>query len=193
LIAFRCLTSREEYRLKKRMTMFQQRSATCDRARAWTSRRSDGELSEFECALLDAHLARCPACATFADDLGSITDALRAAPLEKLSRPVGIAVRRRRSYRLPTTAAASAAAVVVTLAGAFAMLGSSGPKHPSLAQGTGNEDIRVLSMIKRHQATSIFQANAFKVVHPVGSPTRPGGGPVARNASATRGDSATGK
>ena len=173
--------------------MFQQRSATCDRARAWTSRRSDGELSEFECALLDAHLARCAACATFAEDVGSITNALRASPLEQLSRPVDIAVRRRRSYRLPTAAAASAAAVVVTLAGAFAMLGSSGPKHLSPVQGTGNEDIRVLSMIKRNQATKVFAVNNVKVVHPVGTPTRPGGGPVVRNASAPRGDSATGK
>ncbi len=173
--------------------MFQQRSATCDRARAWTSRRSDGELSEFECALLDAHLERCPACATFAEDVGSITSALREAPLVQLSQPIDVAVRRRRSYRLPTTAAASAAAVVVTLAGAFAMLGSSGPHHLPLAQGTGNEDIRVLSMIKRNQATQVFAANTVKVVHPVGSPTRPGGGPVVRNASAPRGDSATGK
>ena len=173
--------------------MFQQRSATCDRARAWTSRRSDGELSEFECALLDAHLARCPACATFAEDVGSITDALRSEPLEQLSRPVDIAVRRRRSYRLPTTAAASAAAVVVTLAGAFAMLGSSGPHQSPLSQGTGIEDIRLLKMVQRKQATRIFTANTVKVAHPVGSPTRPGGGPVARNASAPRGDSATGK
>jgi anti-sigma factor RsiW len=193
LIGFRCLTSSEEYRLKKRMTMFQQRSATCDRARAWTSRRSDGELSEFECALLDAHLERCPACATFAEDVGSITSALREAPLVQLSRPIDIAVRRRRSYRLPMTAAASAAAVVVTLAGAFAMLGSSGPHNPPLAQGTGNEDLRLASMIKRNQATQVFPVNTIKVVHPVGSPTRPGGGPVVRNASAPRGDSATGK
>ena len=100
------------------------------------------------------------------------------APLVQLSRPIDIAVRRRRSYRLPTTAAASAAAVIVTLAGAFAMLGSSGPQHPPLAQGTGNEDIRLASMIKRNQATKVFPVNTIKVVHPVGSPTRPGGGPV---------------
>jgi anti-sigma factor RsiW len=193
LIGFRRLTSGVEYRLKKRMTMFQQRSATCDRARAWTSRRSDGELSEFECALLDAHLARCPACATFAEDVGSITTALRTAPLMKLSRPLHIAARRRRSYRLPTTAAASAAAVIVTLAGAFAMLGSSGPHTSPLARGTGNEDLLLQSMIKRNQATQVFAANTIKVVHPVGTPTRPGGGPVVRNNPAPRGDSATGK
>lgn len=173
--------------------MYQARSATCDRARAWTSLRSDGELSEFECALLDAHLARCVACATFADDVGSITNALRAEPLEQLSRPVDIAARRRRSYRLPTTAAASAAAVVVTLAGAFAMLGTSGPKHPSLVQDTGIDDLRVMSMIKRNEATKVFAVNNLKVVHPVGSPTRPGGGPVVRNGSAPNGDSAAGK
>lgn len=176
------------------MTTFQQRSATCDRARAWISLRSDGELSEFECALLDAHLGRCAACAAFSADVGSITAALRTEPLERLSRPVDIAVRRRRSYRLPTTAAASAAAVVVTVAGAFAMLGSSGPKHPSLAQGTGSEDLtRVLAMVKRNQAMNVFPASKVKIVHPVGSPTRPGGGPVGRNTSVPRGDSAAGK
>src|SRR3954468_10614087 len=176
------------------MTTFQQRSATCDRARAWISLRSDGELSDFECALLDAHLGRCASCSAFAVDVGSITEALRLEPLELLSRPVDIAVRRRRSYRLPTTAAASAAAVVVTLIGAFAMLGSSGPSHSSLAQGTGNEDLsRVLAMVKRNSATGVFPANQVKIVHPVGSPTRPGGGPVVRNTSAPRGDSAAGK
>src|SRR5512143_1119712 len=139
------------------MTMFQQRSATCDRAREWISLRSDGELSEFECALLDAHLGRCASCSTFALDIGSITELLRAEPLERLSRPVGIAVPRRRTLHFPARAAASAAAVVVTLAGAFAMLGSSGPKHPSLAtQGTGNEDIRLQKLMQRDQATSVF-------------------------------------
>ena len=37
-------------------------------------------------------------------------------------------------------------------------------------------------MIKRDEATQVFAANTIKVVHPVGSPTRPGGGPVVRNA-----------
>jgi predicted anti-sigma-YlaC factor YlaD len=176
------------------MTMFQARSATCDRAREWISLRSDGELSEFECALLEAHLGRCASCSTFARDVGSITELLRAEPLEQLSRPIDIAVPRRRTMHFPVRAAASAAAVVVTLAGAFAMLGSSGPHHPSLSQnGTAQEELRVLRLIQRNQATSIFQANDVKVVHPVGSPTRPGGGPVARNTSAPRGDSAAGK
>jgi len=61
-------------------------SAICERARSWISLREDDELSEFECALLDAHLARCAACAEFAADVSSTTLTLRAQPLETLSR-----------------------------------------------------------------------------------------------------------
>jgi hypothetical protein len=130
----------------------------------------------------------------FAEDVGSITSALRAEPLEHLSRPIDIAARRRRAFHFPARAAASVAAVIVTIAGAAAMLGSSGPSHSTLSQGTGNEDlVRVLAMVKRTQATNVFPANKVKVVHPVGTPTRPGGGPVARNTPAPNGDSAAGK
>jgi predicted anti-sigma-YlaC factor YlaD len=38
----------------------------CARARFWVSLRIDGELSQLEGALLDAHLVRCPDCREFA-------------------------------------------------------------------------------------------------------------------------------
>ena len=38
----------------------------CARTRFWVSLRIDGELSQLECALLDAHLSRCPECREFA-------------------------------------------------------------------------------------------------------------------------------
>jgi anti-sigma factor RsiW len=65
----------------------------CARARFWASLRIDGELSELEGALLDAHLARCAHCRALAVDIAETTDALRAAPLER-GVPVVLALRR---------------------------------------------------------------------------------------------------
>src|SRR5689334_11153931 len=55
----------------------------CARARFWVSLRVDGELSELEGALLDAHLGRCPDCAEFAAGTAVSTDWLRSAELER--------------------------------------------------------------------------------------------------------------
>src|SRR6266851_5622975 len=53
----------------------------CARARSWASLRIDGELSELEGALLDAHVARCAECAAFTAGIDASTAALRAVPL----------------------------------------------------------------------------------------------------------------
>ncbi len=89
-------------------------SATCERARRWVSLRLDGELSELERRLLDAHLERCAACSGFAVQVTSLTGELRSCAVEPLSRP--IAVRRPvgfhvRGLRVLSTAAASIAVV----------------------------------------------------------------------------------
>ena len=55
----------------------------CDRAREYASLRLDGELSDFESALLDSHIERCPSCRAFAEDLVGVTERLRTAPLER--------------------------------------------------------------------------------------------------------------
>ena len=57
----------------------------CERAREGASLRLDGELSEFEQALLGAHLARCEPCRSFAAELDAVTTRLRHAPLERSS------------------------------------------------------------------------------------------------------------
>jgi hypothetical protein len=53
----------------------------CSRARFWASLRVDGELSELERALLDAHLGRCVNCRAYAEGVVGATAALRNAPL----------------------------------------------------------------------------------------------------------------
>jgi anti-sigma factor RsiW len=54
----------------------------CARARFWASLRIDGELSELEGALLDAHLARCAECRAITGGFVGATRRLRAQPLE---------------------------------------------------------------------------------------------------------------
>jgi hypothetical protein len=155
-------------------------SAICERARSWISLRVDDELSEFECALLDAHLARCEDCADFAEDVGSMTFSLRTEPLELLSRPIVVPSRRRRHVALSTRAASAAAAVLVTVGGAFAVLGHSGPQplasHSSRLNT--NQEMRLLRLSQRQKLTSVFQQSEIPVLHPKGAPSRPAGGPV---------------
>jgi predicted anti-sigma-YlaC factor YlaD len=86
----------------------------CERARECASLRLDGELSEFEQALLTAHLARCEPCRSFASELDAITTGLRNAPLEPLEQPVALPARRRISRR-PAEIAAAAALLVTAL------------------------------------------------------------------------------
>jgi anti-sigma factor RsiW len=85
----------------------------CERARFWASLRIDGELSELEGALLDAHLARCAGCHRIAAGFRASTTALRAAPLERVA-PVAVDLPRspRRVLALIAVAAVLVLAVI---------------------------------------------------------------------------------
>src|SRR2546430_413831 len=84
--------------------MVRARSQECERVRASVSAALDGELSEFESLLVRAHLGRCDTCREFEASAQLSTTALRAAPLEPLSRPLALPSRRRRGLglRVPT-------------------------------------------------------------------------------------------
>jgi hypothetical protein len=71
----------------------------CERARAWTSLRPDGELSRHETALLEAHLQRCLGCRAFADQIDVLTSALRSAVRVDPPRAIAVPARRIRSGR----------------------------------------------------------------------------------------------
>ena len=89
------------------------------------SLRLDSELSELEEALMAAHLARCAACRSFADDLEKITYRLRTTPLVEPS--VQFQLPRRRA-RMGVAQAGTAAAATITAAialGGYAGFGSS--------------------------------------------------------------------
>jgi predicted anti-sigma-YlaC factor YlaD len=93
----------------------------CDRAREYASLRLDGELSDFESALLDSHIERCPSCRAFADDLVGVTDRLRTAPLEQHS--IAMEFPRRRYAALRGIQVSAAAAAVVSVVGIGTLLG----------------------------------------------------------------------
>lgn len=64
------------------------RSVTCDRVRSQISLRLDGELSQLESRMVDAHVLRCAECRAFETGAVLVTEHLRAAPLEPLAQPV---------------------------------------------------------------------------------------------------------
>lgn len=96
------------------------RSGHCERARQWASLHLDGELSELEHALLDAHLERCASCSEFAAGIRGLGAVMRAAPSEAPSRPVQ--VHRLHASRSLRILQASAAAAVFATAGLGAMV-----------------------------------------------------------------------
>jgi anti-sigma factor RsiW len=133
----------------------------CERARECASLRLDGELSEFEQALLGAHLARCEPCRSFAAELDAFTTRLRNAPLETLEQPVALPARRRISRR-PVEIAAAAALMLTALGitGALSAIESSGPSLTFASPGVSNpnesrefSDIR-RAMLQRQVVTS---------------------------------------
>ncbi len=95
--------------------MFRLRPHMCERAREWASLRLDGELSDFERVLLDAHLRRCPGCAAYVLEIGAITEAIRGAELEPLPMPIVLPLRRRVAYGSLFLRAGAAAAAALAL------------------------------------------------------------------------------
>jgi predicted anti-sigma-YlaC factor YlaD len=101
---------------------------TCERARSLISRSVDCELPELQRTLLDTHVRRCVACAAFARDVGTITTALRSAPLEAPLRAVATP-KRRRSVRLRVAVQAASIALVTIGVGTIVLPGDLGPNN----------------------------------------------------------------
>ena len=92
----------------------------CERASNWAALAPDGELSELERRLLEAHVARCGPCSRFAAQVAAVAGALRAAAPQLLSQPVSIPAWRRRSVHARLRAVGAAAAVAVMAVGVAA-------------------------------------------------------------------------
>lgn len=127
----------------------------CGRAREWSSLRLDGELSDFEGALLDAHLARCAGCRDVSRAMSAITDRLRETALEPLALAV-VLPRRRRLVQNHVLLTAAAAVVVTTSGIATALtLGGASRELPGVAPAEispgRNSDLTALRALRRAQ------------------------------------------
>jgi predicted anti-sigma-YlaC factor YlaD len=128
----------------------------CRRTRELVSLALDGELSELDAVRLDAHLVGCAACRELEHELGGLTLALRAAPLEQLSHPITLPQRMRWSLRpLQVGAAAAAVAIAAGLAGVVGTVRSH-PTQPSYVRGTSEaaDNLNVLRTIRRADMTT---------------------------------------
>ena len=137
------------------------RPLLCDRTREWVALRLDADLSDFERALMTAHLERCAECRAFGDDVAAITAALRAAPLEPLPQPVEVPTRERLPVRkLPLIAAAAVVLVAAALGGVWGSLGSapqpaaSAPVHAPMLANTPDAFLRDLRLIALRQSAT---------------------------------------
>ena len=86
----------------------------CERARGWAALAPDGELAVLERRLLEAHLAHCARCRSFAAEVAAIAAELRAAAVERCSRRAVLPTTalRRRPQRLRNVASAAAVAAM---------------------------------------------------------------------------------
>lgn len=110
---------------------------TCESVRELYSAALDGELSELEAVRVQAHLAACGGCRTYAAGAQEAARLLRQTPLEELSLPIVLPSRRWAVARkLQVAAAAAALVATVGLSAAVGTL-SSGPQARAHSSARG--------------------------------------------------------
>jgi anti-sigma factor RsiW len=114
----------------------------------------DGELSEFESLILCAHLDGCDTCREFEVSAQLSTTALRAAPLEQLTRPLALPSKRRRAVGLRVPSAAAAAVLMVAFGGVFESLHGGGAARPSSVAFDNRADAQAIA---KRQKQANFQ------------------------------------
>jgi predicted anti-sigma-YlaC factor YlaD len=153
------------------MAMADHPASICERARTWAALAPDGELSELERKLLDAHLTRCSACAHFALDVAAIAAELRAAAPQPLPRPLSVPIWRRRPVYARARAVGAAAAVAVMALG----VASRGPltagdgdsfRVPQVTNFGNRAPEREVELINRRVANENAQVTRFRPQKP---------------------------
>ncbi len=143
-----------------------QRGVLCERARTWATLAPDGELSELERRLLDAHLGHCSACADFSVEVAAIAAELRAAALQPLPRPVSVPVWRRRTAYVSVRAVGSAAAVALMALGIAARAplspGDEGTFGPARVTNFANNADREMTLIIRRADNENIAKTRFR-------------------------------
>ena len=131
-------------------------ASRCERTRGWAALAPDGELGVLERRLLDAHLAHCEACRSFAADVAAIAAELRAAAAERSRRRIAIpAAPARRRAGARVRAVASVAAVAAMALGVATRTPYVGQgerqRQPAKASPAGVEDaqLHTLRLLRR--------------------------------------------
>lgn len=137
-------------------------SVVCERVRAQVSLQLDGELSELEARMLDAHLVRCADCSAYAHNVRSFTHELRAAPLESPSLPV--VVDRARWAILGRFQVAATVALAIAAVGIASQLAPTSPQSPARAESGAirqfqtrpelEQELAIIELVRTRTATS---------------------------------------
>jgi anti-sigma factor RsiW len=126
----------------------------CARARFWASLRVDGELSELEGALLDAHLGRCGECREFEASATGSAVLLREAPLAV---PSPVVVQAARSPRRVLLVAGAAAAVIGAALLGGLVNGAVAPGSPTTARSVAVvASVETPDQLRRLRRTSLL-------------------------------------
>jgi len=137
------------------------RESRCERTRTWAALAPDGELALLERRLLDAHLANCAACRSFAGDVAAIAAELRAAAAERTRRRLALpAPPARRSASARVRAVASVAAVATMALGIAARTPYAGDVQPqprasrAAPADVANAELHTLRLLRREELAS---------------------------------------
>ncbi len=140
--------------------------SVCARVREQVSLELDDELSQLEQRMLSAHLERCGACATFADDMRDLTERMRSAPLHSMRRPV--VVRRVRHLSTTRLQVGIAAAFALAALGLGTQLAAPSPTG-SLAQYEGRPNLSPPSGALEREQAILRVVKAGRGLPPAGS------------------------
>jgi predicted anti-sigma-YlaC factor YlaD len=119
--------------------MIRQQTVSCAQMRTLVSCRLDGALSQFEIALVTAHLRRCPECAAFEADVGAFTELLRTARPVRVPRQITLP---RVPYRRPLRVARGAVATAAFAMAAVAIGGSARLSESAHVAAPVNDAVR---------------------------------------------------
>lgn len=133
-------------------------SRDCEQMRGYVSASLDGELSELEATRLQAHLASCAGCRTYATTAREATRLMRSTPLEELDFPIALPSRRLAvARRLQVAAAAAAVAATLGLSVVAGSTGVSSPQSPRDGKAVKSANLRFpeqeLRLLHRAQET----------------------------------------
>jgi predicted anti-sigma-YlaC factor YlaD len=160
------------------------RPTDCERTRQWVSAGLDCELSQFERALVAAHVSRCDECRTFEARVTTFTSALRRASTEQLRSSVTLPARRSAAWLKPARLARIGSAAAVTATVFLAVVAS--PQRGALQDdhalvgaplersGGANDlmaDLRTPGLARARQSAIVFRTGGIGAYKPPLSPT----------------------